>query len=123
LIAGRPPYQPDRGHFVFLNFTPHAGTEQDGRRPALVLSPLAYNIATGRAFACPLTTQVKGSPFEVRVPPGSWMTGVILADQARNLDWIARDAEFVVAADERTMLEVLARIEAILQITLLSDSP
>jgi mRNA interferase MazF len=123
LVAGRPRYQPDRGHFVFLNFTPHAGSEQGGRRPALILSPLAYNIATGRAFACPVTNQVKGSPFEVRVPPGGRLTGVILADQARNLDWIARDAEFVASAAEGTLLEVLARIEAILQITLVSESP
>jgi mRNA interferase MazF len=123
LVAERSRYQPDRGHFIFLNFTPHAGTEQAGRRPALILSPLAYNIATGRAFACPVTNQVKGSPFEVGVTPGGRLTGVILADQARNLDWIARDAEFVAVADERTLLEVLARIEAILQITLISDSP
>lgn len=105
-----------------MNFTRHAGTEQGGRRPALILSPLAYNIATGRAFACPVTTQVKGSPFEVGVASGGRLTGVILADQARNLDWIARYAEFVASAEERTLLEVLARIEAILQITLVSAS-
>ncbi len=118
MVAGRPSYQPDRGHFVFLNFTPHAGSEQGGRRPALILSPLAYNIATGRAFACPITNQVKGSPFEVRVQPGGRLTGVILADQARNLDWLARNAEFASLADTGTLLEVLARLEAILQITL-----
>jgi len=118
VVAGRPSYQPDRGHFVFLNFTPHAGSEQGGRRPALILSPLAYNIATGRAFACPITNQVKGSPFEVRVQPGGRLTGVILADQARNLDWLARNAEFASLADTGTLLEVLARLEAILQITL-----
>jgi len=118
VVARRPSYQPDRGHFVFLNFTPHAGSEQGGRRPALILSPLAYNIATGRAFACPITNQVKGSPFEVRVQPGGRLTGVILADQARNLDWLARNAEFASLADTGTLLEVLARLEAILQITL-----
>lgn len=118
MVAGRPAYQPDRGHFVFLNFAPHAGSEQGGRLTALILSPLAYNIATGRAFACPVTDQVKGSPFEVRVPPGGRLTGVILADQARNLDWLARNAEFVSVADRGTLLEVLARLEAILQIAL-----
>jgi len=114
VVTSRLPYQPDRGHFIFLNFTPHAGSEQGGRRPALVLSPLAYNIATGRMFACPITNQVKGSAFEVRVPAGARLTGVILADQLRNLDWLARNAEFVSHADNGTVLEVLARIEAIL---------
>lgn len=114
MVAGRTAYQPDRGHFVFLNFTPHAGSEQGGRRPALILSPLAYNVATGRAFVCPLTNQVKGSPFEVTVAPGTGLTGVILADQLRNLDWLARTAEFHGIADRGTMLEVLARLEAIL---------
>jgi mRNA interferase MazF len=82
------------------------------------LSPLAYNSAAGRGFACPITNRVKGSPFEVRVPPGGRLTGVILADQARKLDWRARNAEFVSAADAATLLEVLARLEAILQIGL-----
>lgn len=114
MVTGRLPYQPDRGHFIFLNFTPHAGSEQGGRRPALVLSPLAYNIATGRVFACPITNQVKGSAFEVRLLPGGRLTGVILADQLRNLDWLSRSAEFVSLADDVTVLEVLARVKAIL---------
>jgi mRNA interferase MazF len=114
VVAGRTVYQPGGGHFVFLNFTPHAGTEQGGRRPALILSPLAYNIATGRAFACPLTNQAKGSPFEVSVAPETGLTGVILTDQLRNLDWLARTAEFHSIADRGTILEVLARLEAIL---------
>jgi mRNA interferase MazF len=97
-----------------MDFTPHAGTEQGGRRPALILSPLSYNVATGRAFACPLTYQVKGSGFEVRVAPGGRLTGVILADQLRNLDWLARNAEFADRADNATLLEVLGRIEAVL---------
>lgn len=114
MVAGRTVYQPDRGDFVFLNFTPRAGTEQGSRRPALILSPLAYNVATGRAFACPLTNQLKGSPFEVTIATGSGLTGVILADQLRNLDWLARTAEFHSHADRGTVLEVLARLEAIL---------
>jgi len=112
------PYQPDRGHFVYLDFTPHAGTEQGGRRPALVLSPLEYNVATGRMFACPITNQVKGSPFEVAIPGGAGITGVILADQMRNLDWLARNAEFHGVAETATVMETLARIEAILRINL-----
>jgi mRNA interferase MazF len=112
------PYQPGRGHLVYLDFTPHAGSEQGGRRPALVLSPLEYNVATGRVFACPITNQVKGSPFEVAISRGAGITGVILADQMRNLDWLARNAEFHSIADTTTVMEVFARIEAILRMSL-----
>lgn len=111
-------YQPDRGDFVYLDFTPHAGTEQAGRRPALVLSPFDFNVGTGLLFACPITNQVKGSTFEVDIPRGAQLTGVILSNQIKTLDWIARNAEFHSKAPEATVLEVLARIEAILQIEL-----
>ena len=114
-------YQPDRGHFVYLDFTPHAGTEQGGRRPALILSPLDYNIATGLAVACPITNQVKGSPFEVTIPRGAKITGVVLADQFRSVDWVSRNASFHSIAPFNTIAEVLGRIEAILQIDL--DAP
>ncbi len=108
------PYQPDRGHFVFLDFSPQAGTEQAGRRPALVLSPLSYNIAAGLALACPVTNQAKGGSFEVPVPPGAGVTGVVLSDQLRSIDWIVRRAEFRSEAPQPLVDEVLARIEAIL---------
>lgn len=111
-------FQPDRGNFIFLDFTPHAGTEQAGRRPALVLSPFEFNVATGLAVVCPITNQVKGSAFEVPVPRGAQITGVVLAHQLRTVDWLARNAEFHSRAPENTVLEVLARIEAILQIEL-----
>jgi len=111
-------YQPDRGHFVYLDFTPHAGTKQGGRRPALILSPADYNIATGLALACPVTNQAKGSPFEVPIPRGAQITGVILADHVRSIDWLARNAEQHSIAPSNTVMEVLARIEAILQIDL-----
>ena len=114
----RSAYQPDRGDFVYLDFTPQSGTEQAGRRPALVLSPQQFNIATGLAFACPATNQVKGGPFEVPIPRGARVNGVILSDHLRSLDWIARNAEFHSRADEQTVLEVLARVEAILQISM-----
>ena len=111
-------YQPDRGDFVFLNFTPQAGTEQAGERPALVLSPSDFNIATGLAIVCPVTNQVKGGAFEVPVPRGAALTGVVLTHQLRTVDWLARDARFHSKAPEATVLEVLARIEAILEISL-----
>lgn len=111
-------YQPDCGHFVVLDFSPTAGTEQAGRRPALILSPLQYNIATSLAFACPVTNQMKGSPFEVPIPKGARVTGAILANQLRAVDWLARNVEFLSVAPKETVIEVLARIEAVLQISL-----
>lgn len=107
-------YQPERGDIIVVNFTPHAGTEQAGERPGLVLSPLNYNIGTGLLLACPITNQVKGSPFEVPLPRGAKATGVVLANQVRTLDWIARGARLHSKANRETVDEVLARIEAIL---------
>ncbi len=108
------PYQPDRGHFVYLDFDPPAGMEQAGRRPALVLSPMRYNVATGLAFVCPVTNQVKGGAFEVPIPPGADVTGVVLSDHLRSVDWPARDAAFHGEAPQQLVDEVLARLEAIL---------
>jgi mRNA interferase MazF len=107
-------YQPDRGDFVYLQFTPNAGTEQGGQRPALILSPRNFNIATGLAFACPMTSQVKGGSFEVIVPKGVGLSGAILSDHLRSVDWLARDAKFHSKAPEELVQEVLARIEAVL---------
>jgi mRNA interferase MazF len=109
-------YQPERGDFVYLDFTPHAGTEQAGRRPALVLSPRDFNIATGLATVCPITNTVTGSKFEVPLPRGTKLKGVILSYQFRTIDWIARNAEFHSKANKDLMWEVLGRIEAILSI-------
>ncbi|HJP20125.1 MAG TPA: type II toxin-antitoxin system PemK/MazF family toxin [Alphaproteobacteria bacterium] len=107
-------YQPDRGHFVHLDFTPHAGTEQAGRRPALVVSSKDYNIATGLMFACPITNQLKDSVFEFPIPPGAKITGAVLANQMRCLDWLARNADFHSEAPRDLVLEVIAIVEAIL---------
>jgi mRNA interferase MazF len=106
-------YQPDRGDFIFLDFTPQAGTEQAGRRPALVLSPRSFNVATGLIMACPITNQVKGGSFEVAVPKGSKLTGVVLSDHVRSLDWLARRAEFHDKAGDEVLEEVVARVVAI----------
>lgn len=108
------PYQPDKGDFVWLDFTPNAGTEQGGRRPALVLSPKRFNIATGLMLACPVTSTVKNSPWEVPVPRGAGLKGVVLSSHVRSLDWIARNVEFHSRADGDAVADVLARIEAIL---------
>jgi len=89
-------YCPKRGDVVWLSFNPQAGHEQAGHRPALVLSPLAYNRKTGLALFCPITTQVKGYPFEVKVPDDVVkVSGAILSDQVKSMDWRARGASLI----------------------------
>lgn len=88
-------YVPDRGDVVRLSFNPQAGHEQTGRRPAVVLSPKAYNARVGLALFCPVTTKVKGYPFEVALPDNLAVSGVVLADQVKSLDWRERRAEFL----------------------------
>jgi len=80
-------YIPDRGDVVWLMFDPQAGHEQAGRRPALVISPKAYNAKIGLSFVCPITGQAKQYPFEVGIPSGLPVSGVVLADQLKSLDW------------------------------------
>lgn len=109
-------YQPDRAHFIHLDFTPNAGTEQAGRRPALVLSSKQFNIGTGLVVACPITNTQTGSKFEVLLPRGARLTGIVLSHQFKTLDWIERKASFHSEASEDLMCEVLGRIEAILAI-------
>jgi len=109
-------YQPERGDFVFLDFTPQAGTEQAGRRPALVLSPRDFNIATGLAVVCPITNTATESNFEVPLPRGTKLTGVILSSHFKTIDWLARNAKFHSKANKELIWEVLGRIEAILSI-------
>ncbi len=87
-------YIPESGDIVWITFTPQAGREQAGRRPALVLSPAAYNGKVGLAILCPITSQVKGYPFEVLIPDGLEISGAILSDQIKSLDWKARKSEF-----------------------------
>lgn len=84
------PFIPDRGDVVWLDFSPHAGHEQAGRRPALVLSPIEYNQKVGLLVCCPITNQAKGYPFEVAIPSGLPVAGVVLSDQVKNLDWNVR---------------------------------
>lgn len=107
-------YVPRRGDIVWLSFTPHAGHEQAGRRPALVLSPSAYNGKVGLALFCPITSQVKRYPFEVAIPAGVSVDGVVLSDQVKSLDWRARRAEFADRLPDAEVGEVLARVGALL---------
>jgi mRNA interferase MazF len=108
-------YVPRRGDVVWLEFDPQAGHEQARRRPALVLSPIAYNRRVGLALVCPITSQVKGYPFEVAVPADSQaLRGVILADQIRSLDWRARRAAPLERVPDSTVEEVVGLIGRLL---------
>ncbi len=107
-------YVPDRGDVIWISLNPQAGHEQAGRRPALVLSPAAYNGKVGLALLCPITNQVKGYPFEVRIPPGLAVTGVVLADQVKSLDWRARHADFLITLPEAVATEVLQKLRTLL---------
>jgi mRNA interferase MazF len=89
-----PAYVPDKAHIIKINFDPQAGHEQAGWRPALVLSPAAYN-KIGLAIVVPITNQVKGYPFEVSIPAGLTTRGVILSDAIKSVDWRARKARFI----------------------------
>ena len=104
----------ERGSIIYLDFSPRAGHEQASRRPALVVSPSAYNVKVGLALVCPITSQVKGYPFEVAIPKGQRVQGVVLADQVKSVDWRARDADIVGQLSPSLIDEVLARLRALL---------
>ena len=108
-------YVPERGDAVWITLNPQAGHEQAGRRPALVVSPAAYNGKVGLALLCPITNQVKGYPFEVLVPARLKVSGAILSDQVKSLDWRARKAELISRAPESTVSEVLQKIGVLLK--------
>ncbi|MCJ7579304.1 MAG: endoribonuclease MazF [Candidatus Aminicenantes bacterium] len=107
-------YIPDRGDIVWLEFNPQAGHDQSGRRPALVVSPKAYNQKVGLALFCPVTSQVKGYPFEVNLPDEVSVSGVILSDQIKSLDWRVRNTERIASVPKDVFEEVLAKILTIL---------
>ena len=110
----RSSYTPAQGDVVWLDFNPQAGHEQRGRRPALILSPTAYNKRIGLALVCPLTSQAKGYPFEVELPAGLPVRGVVLSDHIKSQDWQARRAEFIVSLDETTLAAVIQRARTLL---------
>jgi mRNA interferase MazF len=99
---------------VWLTFNPQAGHEQAGRRPAVVLSPLSYNVKVGLALLCPTTSQVKGYPFEVSIPDGLLVAGAVLADQLKSPDWRARDAAFVCTLPATETREALQKVGLLL---------
>ena len=107
-------YAPQRGDLVWLQFTPQAGHEQAGHRPALVVSPVAYNRKVGLALCCPVTNRIKGYPFEVALPDGLEVTGAVLSDQIKSLDWKGRKAKRICAVPDEVTDEVLAKLSTLL---------
>ncbi len=107
-------YIPERGDVIWISFNPQAGHEQAGRRPAIVLSPRSYNGKVGLCLLCPITNQVKGYPFEVLIPAGLGVMGVILSDQAKSLDWRVRNAEFITDLPEAVINEALKKLKSLL---------
>ena len=107
-------YVPARSDVIWITLNPQAGHEQAGRRPALVLSPASYNGKVGLAILCPVTSQVKGYPFEVAIPSGLRLSGVILADQVKSLDWRVRRAEFICKLPRETTAEVIDKLGTLL---------
>jgi mRNA interferase MazF len=105
-----PRYVPDRGDLVWLEFTPQAG-----RRPALVISPRSYNGKVGLGLFCPVTSRVKGYPFEVELPAGLPVSGVVLADQIKSLDWRARKARRLGRLPEALVTDALAKIRTLVR--------
>ncbi|HEY3313155.1 MAG TPA: endoribonuclease MazF [Anaerolineales bacterium] len=106
---------PESGDIVWITFTPQAGHEQAGRRPALVLSPATYNEKVGLAILCPITSQIKGYPFEVIIPDGLEVSGAILSDQVKSLDWKVRKAEFGCRVPTGTFNEVVQKLGTLLR--------
>lgn len=115
LVATSDIWVPERGDVIWLEFDPQAGREQAGRRPAVVLSPAAYNAPTSRALCVPVSSKAKGYPFEVALPDDFPVQGVAFADQVKCLDWRARHARFVAALPPSVLSSLLARTRALLE--------
>ena len=107
-------FVPDRGQFVWVDCDPQAGREQSGRRPALVLSPSSYNRPTGLFIVCPVTNQRKGYPFQVELPTGLEVTGVVMCDQLKTLDYRHRKAVPICKCPDDVLEEVLAKLKPLL---------
>lgn len=114
MVAQANLYTPSRGDIVYLDFDPTKGHEQRGRRPAFVISPLGYNERSSLALFMPITKQQKRYPFEVLLPSGLKIQGVILTDQIKCLDWKARSVEFVEVVPDNVIEEVQAKVEPLL---------
>lgn len=108
-------YVPERGDVVWISLNPQAGHEQAGRRPAVVVSPRSYNGKVGLGLFCPITSRVKGYPFEVALPTSFPVAGVVLADQVKSLDWRARQAEFAARLPGTTSAEIVGKLAVLIE--------
>ena len=115
-MLGDEPYSPERGDVVWIDLNPQAGHEQASRRPALVVSPGSYNTKTGLALMCPITSHVKGYPFEVPLPEGLPVSGAVLSDHVKNLDWRARRAEPACRLPGTQVTEALLKLKTLLDV-------
>lgn len=106
-------YIPSRGHFIRINFNPQAGHEQKGKRPALVVSHTLFNQKRGFAFVCPISSTQRQNPFYIKIPEGLSVTGVIMTDSLRSLDYAVRLAEFLGECPEELLVLAIARIKRI----------
>ncbi|NJL72412.1 MAG: endoribonuclease MazF [Candidatus Competibacteraceae bacterium] len=109
MVKSKKKYVPDRGDIVWLDFNPQAGHEQRGRRPALTVSYQEYNAKIGLGLFCPITSKVKGYPFEVEVG-GKSIDGCVLSDQVKSLDWTVRNIGYIEKLDEEKLNEVIGNI-------------
>jgi len=107
------PYVPDAGEVVWLNFDPQAGHEQAGLRPAVILSSKYFNLRSSVAFACPISSKVKGYQFQVVLPPGLAVHGVVLCEHMRSLDWRARQATYLGRLPDDVLLQVRGVVRTI----------
>jgi mRNA interferase MazF len=107
-------YIPDKGDVIWLNFNPQTGHEQAGKRPAMVVTPMQYNKVTGLGLFCPVTSKIKNYPFEVKIPEGFGISGVILADHVKNLDWKAREAELIFSLPKDIFNEVISKFKVLI---------
>jgi mRNA interferase MazF len=115
MVVTPAPYCPEKGDIVWLDFNPQTGHEQAGRRPALALSPSVYNSRSGLALFCPITGQIKQYPFEVELPEGLPVTGVVLSDHVKSLDWRARRSDYICTLPVSELNQVLAKLSALLR--------
>ena len=109
----REQYVPERGDIVWLNFNPQSGHEQKGKRPAIVISPKEYNEKTGLGLFCPITSKIKNYPFEVIIENKN-ITGVVLSDQIKSLDWKTREIEFIIKETSEIIDEILDKLSVLL---------
>jgi len=120
MVVKQKKYLPERGDIIQISFTPQSGREQAGFRPALVVSPIAYNRLSHFILACPITSRIKGWAFEVILPSTLTTYGVVLADQISTLDWRSRGGKFIEKSPDEVISEVLAKILPLLSIEELS---